>query len=171
MAGNSQFPSALDSLPTGHVDNVDEKILASVINDMADAINKIEATLGINPHQGNVGTGVFADLVSRLNALDTPSLKSITPPYTIIKSDMGVILNAANTTDQNITIPPSSSVAFPVGALIQVRVGAAGAVTFVGGAGVTLQARGGAVKSAGQFALIQALHTSGDFWTISGDVV
>lgn len=171
MAGNSQYPSGLDSLSVTHVDNVDEKIMAQTINDMADAIDKIEATLGINPHQGNVGTGVFSALVDRLNALDSPALKTITPPYTIIKSDMAVILNANNTTDQNVTIPPSSSVAFPVGALIQVRVGAAGMVTFVGGAGVTLQARGGAVKSAGQFAMIQALHTSADFWTISGDVV
>jgi hypothetical protein len=171
MAGTSQFPSALDALPTGHVDNVDEKILAQTINDMADAINKIEATLGINPHQGNIGTGVFSDLVARLNALDSPALKTVTPPYTFIKTDLGVIVNSANTTDQNITIPPASSVNFPIGTVLQVRVGGAGMVTLVGGAGVTLNARGGAVRSAGQYSLLMALKTATDVWTISGDVV
>lgn len=166
----SNYPSGFDTPSDTHVDNVDEKITAATVNDLADAVTAIQHALGLNPHQGNIGS-LYTDVVSRLNALDTPSIKNVTPPYTLVKGDMAVVLNTLNTTDQNVTIPPNSAVAFPVGATISVRVAVAGMVTFVAGAGVTLHPRGSAVKSAGTNSMIAAFQHAVDHWTILGDVV
>jgi hypothetical protein len=57
----SAYPGALDALPTSRVDGT-STIPASDHNDAADAINKTEAELGINP------SGTFADVAARLSA-------------------------------------------------------------------------------------------------------
>jgi hypothetical protein len=56
----SLYPGALDSLSTTHSDGTSELIHAATVNDNADAINKIEAELGINP------AGVYVDVATRL---------------------------------------------------------------------------------------------------------
>jgi len=59
----SAYPSGLDSQSTSHQDNVGEFIHASTINDLADAVNKIEAELGTLP-KGN-----FSTVSAKLKAL------------------------------------------------------------------------------------------------------
>ena len=59
----SSYPGGLDSQSTSHQDNVGEFIHASTINDLADAVNKIEAELGTLP-KGN-----FASVSAKLKAL------------------------------------------------------------------------------------------------------
>lgn len=166
----SNYPAAFDTPADTHVDNVQEPVHAADINNMADAIKAIQQVLGLNPHQGNLPANQFATVVARLNALDVPTIKAVTPPYTCVIADLGQILNCGNAAAANVTIPPHSSVAFPVGTTLTFRAGAAGTITIVGGTGVTIQSRGGAVASAGQFAMIQALQTATDFWTLMGDV-
>jgi hypothetical protein len=61
----SGYPNALDTLSTTHADNVAEVIAAATINDLADAVNKIETELGINP------SGSFTTVVARLGAEST----------------------------------------------------------------------------------------------------
>jgi len=51
----STYPTTLDSLSTAHVDNVSEVVHAASVNDLADAVNKIEAELGTLP-KGNFAT-------------------------------------------------------------------------------------------------------------------
>lgn len=58
----SAYPAALDALPTNHLDGTGEIIHAQTIDDLADAVNKIESVLGINPQ------GAFANLAARLAA-------------------------------------------------------------------------------------------------------
>lgn len=58
----STYPAALDALSTAHLDGVLEIIHASTINDLADAVNKIEAELGTLPK------GAFADVKTAIAA-------------------------------------------------------------------------------------------------------
>ncbi len=62
--GGSGYPGALDTDATPEVDNVTDA-RADVPNDLADAIVKIETELGVDP------AGASADLVTRLEAVDT----------------------------------------------------------------------------------------------------
>lgn len=61
----STYPTSLDSLSTSHVDSTGEIIHASTINDIADAVDKIEAELGLLPK------GTDASVRARLDRLDT----------------------------------------------------------------------------------------------------
>jgi hypothetical protein len=170
----SNFPTGLDNLPENHVDppasGSPEIIHAATINALADAINQLQVTLGLNVQRGSIPVGVYATVADRLAGIDTPTLKAITLPYTPVIGDLAVILNASNSAAGSITIPPNSSVPFPVGTSITVRCGGAGIVTFAAGTGVTLQSRGGILTSAGQFALVTLLKTATDFWTVAGDL-
>jgi hypothetical protein len=167
----SLYPDTLDTLPINHEDLIREIILAQTVNDLADAVNKIEAILGINPNEGNIPEGVYASVVARLNGLDSPTIKNVTPPYTPIIGDFAVILNCQNTTNSQITIPTNVNVPFPIGGQLLFRIGSTGAVTFVGDTGVTVNSRGGLVQSAGMYALITALKNDLNSWTLGGDLV
>lgn len=46
---SSGYPGSIDAFATNHVDSVGEVIEAADINDLADAVNKIEGELGTNP--------------------------------------------------------------------------------------------------------------------------
>lgn len=62
---SSAYPSGLDALSTAHVDNAGEAIAAATVNDLADAVNKIEAELGTLPKGGS------ADVKARIAATET----------------------------------------------------------------------------------------------------
>lgn len=59
----SNYPSGLDTFNTGHQDSVGEIVHASDVNNLADAVNKVEAELGTNPK------GSFASVSAKLGAL------------------------------------------------------------------------------------------------------
>jgi len=59
----SVYPGALDSLPINHFDDPSQIIYAAHVNDLADAVNKIEAELDANP------SGAFATVKARLDAI------------------------------------------------------------------------------------------------------
>jgi hypothetical protein len=75
--------------------------------------------------------------------------------------------NAAAITE---TIPPNSSVAFPLLTIVYFRQGGAGALSVAGGAGVTVTAAAGTTATArGQGSVIGAVQEVLDSWTIFGD--
>lgn len=63
MGGSSGYPAAFDAWPTNHLDSNGEVIHAADVNNIADAINKIEIELGLLPKGG------FANVAARLNAI------------------------------------------------------------------------------------------------------
>ncbi len=82
-------------------------------------------------------TNLAAELVARALG-DLRPANAQTTDYTLVLADAGksVDLNAA--TAKNVTVPPNASVAFPIGALVEVAQAGAGAVTLVAGGGVTI---------------------------------
>lgn len=70
----------------------------------------------------------------------------------------------------NITVPPNSSAAFPIGARLNIGNWSAGVVTIVAGGGVTLRSAGGALKLDEQYkgATLEKIAT--DEWWIVGAV-
>ena len=71
----SAYPDGLDSLSTSHQDNVDEIIHASTVNDLADAVNKIEAELGTDPKAS------AADVKTRIANTETVANAAIPSSY------------------------------------------------------------------------------------------
>jgi hypothetical protein len=68
------------------------------------------------------------------------------------------------------TVPPNASVAFTIGTVIHGLQSGAGQVTITPGSGVTINSRGGALKSAGQYARWTVEKMGTNTWLASGDL-
>lgn len=93
--------------------------------------------------------------------------------YTTVLADNGKLVTLSNASAIAVTIPPNSSVAYPVGAQINMAQLGAGQVTVSGGSGVTIVSTGGtasAPKARVQYSTLTAVQTSTDNWLIIGDI-
>ena len=68
-----------------------------------------------------------------------------------------------------VTLPRDSAAEIPIGGTVDVLQLGAGQVTMTAGAGVTLRASGGKVKTAAQYARVRATKIAADTWLVSGD--
>lgn len=90
--------------------------------------------------------------------------------YTYVLTDVGLKKKFTNGSAIAATIPPASSVSWPAGCRINNTPTGAGQITFTAGAGVTIHAEGGALKSRAQYSE-QSLHYEGsDVWYLSGGI-
>jgi hypothetical protein len=93
--------------------------------------------------------------------------------YTTVLADNGKLITQTNASAITTTIPPFSSVAYPVGAQLNFAQYGAGQVTFAQGAGVTIVSTGAtasAPKLRVQYSTATAICTSQDNWLIVGDI-
>ena len=91
--------------------------------------------------------------------------------YTLVLADQGKLVTAANASAITITVPPNSSVAFPVGTQIGVMQTGAGQVTLAAGAGVTLNSYNSAKKIVGNGGMAVCIKTATNTWQLSGALV
>ena len=93
--------------------------------------------------------------------------------YTTVASDNGKLITQANGSAITTTIPPNSSVDYPVGAQITFAQYGAGQVTIQGGAGVTVVSTGATAatpKLRVQYSTATAIQTSNNNWLVVGDI-
>jgi len=91
--------------------------------------------------------------------------------YTFVIGDAGKMTRHTSGTGHAWTIPPNSSVAFPVGTALVLRNVGAGVVTLTQGAGVSIRltgASGAGNKSLAQWGLATAFQEAADTWVVSG---
>jgi hypothetical protein len=134
-----------------------------------------------------IDTAVTADLTTAQTltnkTLTTPTLTSplinvginaqTGTTYTTVLADNGKLITQTNASAITTTIPPNSSVAYPVGAQLNVAQYGAGQVTFAQGAGVTIVSTGAtasAPKLRVQYSTATAIQTSADNWIVVGDI-
>lgn len=89
-------------------------------------------------------------------------------PYTLLITDAGKELICTNASAMTITVPPNSSVPFPVGTTIPVFQDGAGTVTFIAGAGVTINSRDAILVIGGQYTGAVLEQTAADVWRLYG---
>jgi hypothetical protein len=130
----------------------------------------------------SIDTAVTADLTTA----QTLTNKTLTSPlinlginaqtgttYTTVLADNGKLTTLTNAAAIAVTIPPNSSVAYPVGAQINMAQLGAGQVTVSGGSGVTVVSTGATAaspKARAQYSTLTAVQTSTDNWLIMGDI-
>jgi hypothetical protein len=88
---------------------------------------------------------------------------------TLVLSDAGKRVTMDNASANTLTVPPHSSVAFPVGVQIPVQQIGAGQTTLAAGAGVTINSSGGLLNLSGQWAFGMLIQDATDVWTFTGD--
>jgi hypothetical protein len=136
----------------------------------------------------SINTSVTADLTTAQTltnkTLTTPTLTSplinvginaqTGTTYTTVLADNGKLVTQTNASAITTTIPPNSSVAYPVGAQLNVAQLGAGQVTFAQGAGVTIVSTGATASAPelrAQYSTATAIQTATDTWLVVGDIV
>lgn len=92
-----------------------------------------------------------------------------TTSYTLSLSDDGKLVEISSATGVNLTVPPNSSVPFPIGTQITVLQTGAGQITVVQGAGVTVNANPG-LKIRTQWTAGTLIKRATDSWVLVGDL-
>jgi hypothetical protein len=93
--------------------------------------------------------------------------------YTTVLADNGKLVTLTNGSSIALTIPLNSSVAYPVGAQLNLSQLGAGQVTIAGAGGVTVVSTGATAatpKLRVQYSTATAIQTSVDNWLVVGDV-
>ena len=97
-----------------------------------------------------------------------------TASYTFVLADgNNTLVTLANASANTATIPPNSSVAYPVGTVLNFAQTGAGQTTITQGSGVTITSNGAtatAPKTRGQYSAAIAIQTSANNWLVIGDI-
>ena len=88
--------------------------------------------------------------------------------YTAVLLDQDKLIELSSTSAITFTVPPNSSVAFPVGASINILQTNTGQVTVVGGSGVTVNSANG-LKLRTQWSGASLTKRSENVWIMIGD--
>lgn len=138
------------------------------------SINPLLASgeLGVETDTGRVKVGDGATTWTALNYFGSRVLSNSQSgtTYTFALVDAGKCVEGSNASAQTYTVPPNSSVAFPLGTVIEVFQLGAGQITIAAGAGVTLRSDGSKVVTAGQYATAGLRKRATDEWVLSGDL-
>lgn len=93
-----------------------------------------------------------------------------TASYTIALSDNERLIEMNSASANNLTVPPNSSVAFPIGTKIDILQTGAGQTTIVADSGVTINSKEGNLKLSGQWSAATLIKRGTDAWALIGDL-
>jgi len=101
---------------------------------------------------------------------DSTTLVNKTSSYTVALSDAGKTLTIDSASNLDITVPPNSSTAFPVGSRIDVVGVGSGTVTFVQGSGVVINSKNSNKKISARYSAATIIKTDTNTWVLIGDL-
>ena len=90
--------------------------------------------------------------------------------YTLDIEDAQAVVTLNNASAITVTVPPNSSVAFPIGTTIALIQIGAGQVTVAQGSGVTVSSEGSALKLNAQYAIATLIKTGTNQWYLGGSI-
>jgi hypothetical protein len=139
-----------------------------------------------NNYSHTTNANLTGDVTSSGNATTIASGITITSPtiayainsqtgttYTTVLADSGKIITCSNGSAITLTIPPNSSVAYPIGSSLTIISIGSGLTTFSQGSGVTIASIGGtssAPKIRAQHSSATAVKIATDTWQVVGDI-
>lgn len=112
----------------------------------------------------------IADLGGGGSGGPVPSSTQAGTSYTAVLADANTYILFTSSTAVAFTIPPNASEAFPIDTVISFEQNGTGPVTLTPGSGVTLNSRGAALITAGQYAVGSIKKVAADTWTVIGDM-
>jgi hypothetical protein len=98
------------------------------------------------------------------------SINTRTASYTLQLTDRGNMVDMDVASANTCTVPPNSSIPFPIGTQIIIGQVGAGQTTIVAGSGVTIQASGSKTKLTGQYSGATLIKKGTDLWRLMGDL-
>lgn len=90
--------------------------------------------------------------------------------YTLVLGDAGKVVEMNVGSANTLTVPPNSSVAFPVGTVLEGVQYGAGQTTITPDSGVTIRSSGGKLKTVDQYAQFSLRKIATDEWIAAGEL-
>ena len=142
--------------------------------------NGTHRTLAVSWLQGTA-TAITADTKVNISFLTTVTGSTLQPfitpenaqtgtTYTLVIGDQSNLVSMTNGSANTLTIPPNSSVAFPIGCSVRLYQGGAGQTTIAPGVGVTLRSAGSANKLRVQYSWATLFKKDTNEWVLYGDI-
>lgn len=166
----------------------DTRVLATTNIPEAGDISSVTAGNGLSGggSSGAVTLSINTAITADLSTAQTLTNKSLTAPkinlginpqsgttYSTVLDDNGKLITTSNGSAVAISIPLNASVAYPVGAQINIAQLGAGQITVSGVSGVTVVSTGATAaqpKTRAQYSTLTAVQTSTDNWLVMGDI-
>jgi hypothetical protein len=128
--------------------------------------NPTATTQAAGDNSTKLATTAYADRIAQ--GVGSPNTQ--TGNYTLALADAGKTVEQNLGTATTVTVPPNSSVAFPIGTIIEVARYGAGTVAIAAGAGVTIRSRGGLLSIGNQYGAVSLRKRATDEWVLVGDL-
>lgn len=134
----------------------------------------INASAAIAYSKLSLGTSITNSDISTTAAIDRGKIADVSTnaqvaSYTLVLADKNKIVEMNVASENTLTVPPNSSVAFPVGSQINVLQTGAGQCTITAGAGVTVNGTPG-LKVRTQYSYVTIIKRATDTWVVVGDL-
>jgi len=123
------------------------------------------AIVGQRIYTRSAGTWISVD-----SALQEIITNSQSGSYTLVLTDESKVIEMTSASAVNLTIPPNSSVAFPIGATIELNRYGAGEVSVVAGGGVTVRSPSSFLRLTNQYSSASLRKKGTDEWILAGDL-
>lgn len=107
---------------------------------------------------------------ARLDAVEVAAVNTRTANYTLVLSDAGKAVEMNLATATTLTVPPSTSVAFLVGTIIEITRLGAGSVNIAPGAGVTIRSADNLLSLRVQYSSASLRKRATNEWVLVGDL-
>tara|TARA_R110000796_G_scaffold132491_3_gene247953 strand:+ start:5619 stop:6536 length:918 start_codon:yes stop_codon:yes gene_type:complete len=132
-----------------------------------EAVQKLDANDDAKLNTSTIGVTVQAYLLALAEIGSQTIISETTTARTFALTDANDYIRGNNAATQTFTVPPNSSVAFPVGTQIDVLQLGAGQVVFAAGAGVTINKAEG-LKISAQYKAATLKKVATDEWDLIG---
>jgi hypothetical protein len=130
---------------------------------------------GVDIKAGVVLPGSASVFLDGTGAFSTPPVGSSTTVNNQVANYVAVLRDAENIVTMNVagantfTVPPNSSVAFPIGTTLTIIQIGAGQVTLTQGVGVTINTAS-SLKTRARWSTVAVIQTTTDVWVAGGDL-
>lgn len=180
-SGKVAVLSSVSSTELGYLDGVTSAIQTQ-LNAKAPLASPTFTGTVVLPATTSIGTltsteiGYLASITSDVQvqldakALKAPAQVDVTTSKTLALTDAGTVQECTSASAIAITVPPNSSVAFPIGTEIAlIRLGA-GTLSVVAGSGVTIQSSGSKLFVKNQYESACLRQTATNVWSLVGSL-